>query len=99
MKEYPMNLQEFEKEFSTEEQCRDYLAKLRYENGLYVCPKCGGLKSLQGSLSKGHIAYYFDEFTFRFNRRKSKSRGMLFYRLLQNAVNLEPVTYENIIKK
>jgi len=303
MKEYPMNLQEFEKEFTTEEQCRNYIAKLRYENGLYICPKCGGLKSwlvsatvyecsecghqssviagtifqdthkpltlwfraiwyitssksgtsalglqrilglgsyrtawtwlhklrhamirqgrdklsgiievdeayigspesgkrgrgagnkiltviaveindnkigririgviddassnslhkfiyevaekdstivtdgwagynglleegykqktaihkkddketllphvhtiisllkrwllgtLQGSFSKDHIVYYYDEFTFRFNRRKSKSRGMLFYRLLQNAVNLEPVTYEDIINK
>jgi transposase-like protein/ribosomal protein L37AE/L43A len=303
MKDYPMNLQEFEKEFTTEEQCRNYIAKLRYENGLYICPKCGGQKSwlvsatvyecsecghqssviagtifqdthkpltlwfraiwyitssksgtsalglqrilglgsyrtawtwlhklrramirqgrdklsgiievdetyigspesgkrgrgagnkiltviaveindnkigririgviddassnslhkfiyevaekdstivtdgwagynglleegykqktaihkkddketllphvhtiisllkrwllgtLQGSFSKDHIVYYYDEFTFRFNRRKSKSRGMLFYRLLQNAVNLEPVTYEDIINK
>jgi transposase-like protein len=57
------------------------------------------LGTLQGSISKKHIVYYFDEFTFRFNRRKSKSRGMLFYRLLQNAVNLEPVTYDDIIKK
>ena len=32
------------------------------------------------------MAYYLDEFTFRFNRRKSKSRGKLFYRLVQQAV-------------
>ena len=57
------------------------------------------LGTLQGSYSKDHIAYYFDEFTFRFNRRKSKNRGMLFYRLLQNAVHLQPITYADIIKK
>jgi len=55
--------------------------------------------TLQGSCSREHLLYYCDEFTFRFNRRNSKSRGMLFYRLLQNAVQLEPVTYQNIIAK
>jgi len=40
--------------------------------------------TLQGSCSSEHLQYYFDEYTFRFNRRKSKSRGQLFYRLLQN---------------
>jgi len=54
---------------------------------------------LQGSCSSEHMAYYFDEYTFRFNRRKSKSRGLLFYRLLQNAVQIEPVTYNKIIEK
>jgi transposase-like protein len=53
--------------------------------------------TLQGSYSQEHLPCYFDEYTFRFNRRKSKSRGMLFYRLLQNAVQLEPVIYRNII--
>jgi len=57
------------------------------------------LGTLQGSCSKEHIAYYLDEYTFRFNRRKSKSRGMLFYRLLQNAVQLQPIPYDNIIAK
>jgi transposase-like protein len=55
--------------------------------------------TLQGSWSQEHLAYYFDEFTFRFNRRKSKSRGMLFYRLLQNAVQIKPVIYKNLIAK
>ena len=53
--------------------------------------------TLQGSYSREHIEYYYDEFTFRFNRRNSNSRGMLFYRLLQNAVQLQPVTYTDII--
>jgi transposase-like protein len=55
------------------------------------------LGTLQGSCSREYISYYFDEYTFRFNRRKSKSRGLLFYRMLQNAIKLEPVTYEKII--
>ncbi len=57
------------------------------------------LGTLQGACSKEHFAYYLDEYTFRFNRRKSKSRGMLFYRLLQNAVQVEPSTYDDIVAK
>lgn len=54
------------------------------------------LGTLQGSCSKDHLAFYLDEYCFRFNRRNSKSRGMLFYRLLQNAVQLPPSTYDQI---
>ena len=50
----------------------------------------------QGAVSHEHLAYYLDEYTFRFNRRTSKSRGMLFYRLLQNAVAIESTTYEDV---
>lgn len=50
----------------------------------------------QGAVSHEHLAYYLDEYTFRFNRRTSRSRGMLFYRLLQNAVTIRPVAYKNI---
>jgi len=57
------------------------------------------LGTLQGSCSKDHLSYYLDEYCFRFNRRKSKSRGMLFYRLLQNAVRLQPSSYKDIIAK
>jgi hypothetical protein len=44
----------------------------------------------QGAVSLQHLDYYRDEFRFRFNRRKSRSRGKLFYRLLQQAVAVEP---------
>ena len=57
------------------------------------------LGTLQGSCSKEHFDYYLDEYTFRFNRRNSKSRGLLFYRLLQNAVQIETSTYNDIIAK
>jgi len=45
----------------------------------------------QGGVQPSHLDYYLDEFTFRFNRRTSKSRGKLFYRLAQQAVAVAPV--------
>src|SRR5271166_4773207 len=45
----------------------------------------------QGAISPNHPAYYLDEFTFRFNRRTSRSRGKLFYRLAEGALQSEPV--------
>lgn len=45
----------------------------------------------QGAVQPEHLDYYLDEFTFRFNRRTSGSRGLLFYRLLDQAVHLPPV--------
>ncbi|MGC8550773.1 MAG: IS1595 family transposase, partial [Acidobacteriaceae bacterium] len=51
----------------------------------------------QGAISHKHLDYYLDEFTFRFNRRRSKSRGKLFFRLAQQAVAVDPVTLEQII--
>jgi transposase-like protein len=50
----------------------------------------------QGAVSKKHLDYYLDEYTFRFNRRKSKARGLLFYRLLQNAVLIGPAPYHQL---
>ena len=56
------------------------------------------LGTLQGSVHSSHLNYYLDEFTFRFNRRYSKSRGLLFYRLLEQAVVTPPTTYQDITK-
>ena len=44
----------------------------------------------QGAVSHEHLDSYLDEFAFRFNRRKSRSRGKLFYRLVQQAVAVPP---------
>jgi transposase-like protein len=52
----------------------------------------------QGGVSLEHLDAYLDEFTFRFNRRKSRSRGKLFYRLLEQAVAVEPVPYRSLVK-
>ena len=50
----------------------------------------------QGAVRPPHLDYYLDEFTFRFNRRTSRSRGKLFYRLVQQAVTVQPVTGQDI---
>jgi len=52
----------------------------------------------QGAVSHKHLAYYLDEYTFRFNRRTSQYRGKLFYRLLQNAVAVDAIPYQEIAK-
>ena len=51
----------------------------------------------QGAVSQQHLDYYLDEFTFRFNRRRSRARGLLFYRLLENAVRVDPVPYKQLV--
>lgn len=52
----------------------------------------------QGAVSHEQLSYYLDEYTFRFNRRSSNSRGLLFFRLLQNAMDIAPVTFDEISK-
>lgn len=46
----------------------------------------------QGAISDKHMQSYLDEYVFRFNRRKSAKRGLLFYRLLEGAVATRPTT-------
>ena len=52
----------------------------------------------QGAVSQAHLDYYLDEFTFRFNRRTSRHRGLLFFRLAQQAVAVEPAPYHRLVK-
>ena len=51
----------------------------------------------QGAVRADHLDYYLDEFTFRFNRRTSRSRGLLFYRLLEQSVVTDPRPYRAIV--
>ncbi len=53
----------------------------------------------QGAVQPSQLDYYLDEFTFRFNRRTSRSRGLLFYRLLEQAVLTQPVIYQRIVAR
>ena len=53
----------------------------------------------QGGIQRQHLDYYLDEFTFRFNRRHSKARGLLFHRLAEQAVAVGPVHPRAIIGK
>jgi transposase-like protein len=52
----------------------------------------------QGAVSTEQLDYYLDEFTFRFNRRRSSSRGKLFYRLVQQAVHTEPKPFQSLTR-
>jgi len=74
--------------------------------GVHLLPRVHTVASLvkrwllgthQGAVRPKHLDYYLDEFTFRFNRRKSASRGKLFYRLLQQALEIDPVPYKSIV--
>jgi len=51
----------------------------------------------QGAVQPSHLDYYLDEFTFRFNRHTSRSRGKLFYRLVQQAAAVEPISNKDIL--
>jgi transposase-like protein len=77
------------------------------EVGDNLLPHCHRVASLlkrwilgthQGAISHDHLDYYLDEYTFRFNRRTSRSRGKLFYRLVQQAVAIEPLPYKAMIE-
>jgi len=54
------------------------------------------LGTYQGAVRPSHLDYYLDEYTFRFNRRTSRSRGKLFYRLVQQAAAIDPVLVKDI---
>jgi transposase-like protein len=51
----------------------------------------------QGSVDEAHLPGYLNEFAFRFNRRRSASRGLVFYRLLELAAGHGPVRYRDLI--
>ena len=50
----------------------------------------------QGAVQEMHLQAYLDEYVFRFNRRKSAKRGLLFYRLLESAMHVPPITFEDL---
>lgn len=91
-------------------QLENYLHERRVQrtqpDGEHLLPRVHRVVSLfkrwllgthQGAISQEHLDDYLNEFTFRFNRRKSASRGKLFFRLAQQAVLIEPVPYANLI--
>jgi transposase-like protein len=51
----------------------------------------------QGAVSHEHMEFYLDEFTFPFNRRRSSNRGKLFYRMVRQAVAINPAPYKSMI--
>ena len=55
------------------------------------------LSTHQGAVRAKHLEYYLDEYTFRFNRRAARARGLLFYRLVEQAVKAAPLPYRQIV--
>jgi transposase-like protein len=53
----------------------------------------------QGRVEEKHLQAYLDEYVFRYNRRKSAKRGMLFYRLLESAMATKPITLDQITER
>ena len=51
----------------------------------------------QGAVAHSHLDYYLDEFVFRFNRRRSRSRGLLFFRLIEQALAIAPVRCPQLV--
>ena len=85
----------------------DRKVQRRQAKGVHLLPRVHRVISLlkrwllgthQGAVGHDYLDDDLDEFTFRFNRRTSKSRGKLFYRLTQQAVQIAPVTFQAITK-
>lgn len=57
------------------------------------------LGTLHGRLDPKHMDHYFEEFIFRFNRRTSTARGLLFQRVIENSVKIKPTPYKTIISR
>lgn len=86
---------------------RHEVIRATQELGENLLPHCHRVASLlkrwmlgthQGAISHEHLEYYLDEFTFRFNRRTSRHRGKLFYRLAQQAVAVGPEPYKKMVR-
>lgn len=85
----------------------DRQVQRRQPEGTHLLPRVHRVISLlkhwllgthQGAVGHDDLDYYLDEFPFRFHRRTSKSRGKLFYRLTQQAVQVAPATFRTITK-
>ena len=79
-------------------------ASLSETAGRAVCRVAALLKrwllgTHKGADKREHLNHYLDEFTFRFNRRTSRSHGLLFYRLLQQAAVTAPVPFRTMIAR
>lgn len=66
-------------------------------DSLFEIASTAARRGVTNGIQRQHLDYYLDEFTFRFNRRRSYACGLLFHRLAQQAVAVGPATYSNII--
>jgi hypothetical protein len=51
----------------------------------------------QGAVQPKHLQGYLEEYTFRLNSKNSSQRGLLFYRFLENAMLIGPLTYRKLV--
>lgn len=88
------------------DRCSQRAARARGDDPAELLPAVHRIASLakrwllgthQGSVDAAHLQSYLDEFVFRFNRRTSRSRGLVFYRVLELAVDHDPVRYRDLI--
>jgi hypothetical protein len=56
------------------------------------------LGTRQGAVQPKHLQGYLEEYTFRFNRKNTAKRGLLLYRLLENAMQVEPLIYRKLVQ-
>jgi transposase-like protein len=108
--DYPRTLLELERRFNDEDGCRAcvherQIRKHQPADAGHLLPRVHRVISLlkrwlmgthQGGIAHEHLEDYLNEFTFRFNRRTSASRGKLFYRLAQQSVQVSPVTFNTL---
>jgi len=85
----------------------EHQVQRRQPKGEHLLPRVHRVVSLlkrwllgthQGAVGHDHLDAYLDEFTFRFNRRTSASRGKVFYRLVQQAVQVDPAPFPTLVK-
>src|ERR1700694_3446663 len=93
MENYPRNLKEFDTRFGSEEACREYLLHLRWPDG-FRCPRCGCRESspVRAVLLRCRDCRHPGD------DRRSKSRGKLFFPLVQQALAVEPVPLDRILQ-
>ena len=94
---YPRSTGEFQSWFGTDAACLDYLDWLRWVHRVASLAQRWLLGTHQGRVDDSHLQSYLNEFVFRFNRRRSGSRGLLFYRVLELAVGHDPVRYRDLV--
>ena len=92
----PKYFQEFLYQFKAEESYRNYLIELIWWVVVLVKRWINGTH--QGKVSPEYLPYYLDELAFRFNRKMSTFRCKLFYRLIQQTVEQEPIYFNDIVK-
>ena len=107
---YPNAHRQFVNMFTDDGACANYLARLRWPEG-FICPICNAASTPwiesrgrlgcpicqhQTFVSASTLQSYLQEFKFRFNRRPSRSRSLVFRRLLEHAVSTQPITEKDV---